>query len=340
MSGNILDVDGIKAGHAQDHKAGTGVTVVLAESGAVAGVDVRGGAPGTRETDLLHPLNTVQQIHAVVLSGGSAFGLAAADGVMQYLEEKGIGFETGYARVPIVVQAVLYDLNFGDPGVRPDRSMGYAACLAADCDRSAPETAAAGAVGWLSPGATDANRLALGAVGAGCGATVGKIRGQDFITKSGIGSASVILPNGLTVAALIAVNALGDIVENGRILAGALNDTKTGWLDTESYMLQALPDPRFNGPSAQNTTIGVVATNARLDKSQINKVAAMSHDGLARSIRPVHTSMDGDTLFALATGAIPASADLTGILAARVVEQAVFSAIRSVRAPQRMLEDA
>jgi L-aminopeptidase/D-esterase-like protein len=307
MFGNLLDVGRIKVGHAQNDEAGTGVTVVLAESGATAGVDVRGGAPGTRETDLLHPLNTVQQIHAVVLSGGSAFGLAASGGVTQYLEEKGIGFETGYARVPIVAQAVLYDLNFKDARVRPDHAMGYAACLAA----------------------SDV-RLPLGAVGAGCGATVGKIRGQGFISKSGIGSYSVILNDGLVVAALVAVNALGDVVENGQILAGALDDTGTGWLDTENYMLRNLPDPGFDGSKGQNTTIGVIATNARLDKVQINKAAAMGHDGLARSIRPVHTSMDGDTLFALATGQIPANPDLVGVLAARAVEQAVFSAVRSV----------
>jgi L-aminopeptidase/D-esterase-like protein len=251
-------------------------------------------------------LNAVQQIHAVVLSGGSAFGLAAASGVMQYLEERHIGFDTGYARVPIVPQAVLYDLGFRDPHARPDHAMGYAACLAA----------------------SDA-RLPLGAVGAGCGATVGKIRGMAFAAKSGLGAASMALPNGLVVAALVAVNALGDVVENGRILAGALNDTKTGWLDTESYMAQTMADPAFAGQSGQNTTIGLIATNGLLDKSQINKVAAMGHDGLARSIRPVHTSLDGDTLFALATGQIPANADLAGMLAARAVEQAVYAAIRS-----------
>jgi L-aminopeptidase/D-esterase-like protein len=306
MLNNLLDVRGVKVGHAHNVKGGTGVTVVLTEAGAAAGVDVRGSAPSTRETDLLHPLSTVQQIHAVVLSGGSAFGLAAASGVMQYLEERRIGFDTDYGRIPIVSQAVLYDLGFGDPHVRPDQAMGYAACLAAS-DTSLP----------------------LGAVGAGCGATIGKIRGMAFAVKSGIGSASVILPNGLVVAALVVVNALGDVVENGRILRGALDDTKTAWLDTEDYIIQTLADPTFTGSKGQNTTIGLIATNGLLDKVQINKVAAMGHDGLARSIRPVHTSIDGDTLFALATGQIPTSTDLAGMLAAQVVERAVHSAVRS-----------
>jgi len=298
----ITDVKGIRVGHAGDLRAATGCTVILCEKGAVAGVDVRGGAPGTRETDLLDPKNLVEKVHAVYLSGGSAFGLDGASGVMRYLEERGYGLDTGAAKVPIVPGAVIFDLTIGDPKKRPDLNMGYEACL----------------------NASQENDM-MGNVGAGIGATVGKLQGDEFSMKGGLGTAS-IKACGLAVGALVAVNCLGDVIDpdGGEIVAGALNMEKTGFADTIELMKKGISK---NSGFGQNTTIGVVATNARLSKAGANKVASMAHNGLARSIRPVHTMYDGDTIFCLSTGEIDADISIAGALAAEAVAKAVIRAV-------------
>jgi L-aminopeptidase/D-esterase-like protein len=306
----ITDVPGILVGHATDLDAFTGCTVVLAEGGAVGGVDQRGGAPGTRETDALRPMHLVDKAHAVLLAGGSAFGLNAAAGVMRYLEEKGIGFDTGFARVPIVPAAVLYDLGIGKANIRPDAEMGYQACQNASAEAPAE-----------------------GNVGAGTGATVGKIFGMPQAMKSGIGTASIDLGGGLIVGAIIAVNAFGDIIapENNHILAGARSPSldKTApirFADTLSAMKTVLGKTVLHFSSSHNTVIGVFATNAKLTKEEANKVAQMAHNGLARTIRPAHTMFDGDTLFALATGKKKADVNLVGAYAAEVVAAAIVKA--------------
>jgi L-aminopeptidase/D-esterase-like protein len=314
--GSITDVAGIKIGHFTDSRRPTGCTVILCEEGAVGGVDVRGAAPGTRETDLLNPVNTVQQVHAVVLSGGSAFGLDTATGVMRYLEERGIGFDTRVARVPIVPAAILFDLGVGDPKIRPDAEAGYKACKAATTEAPAE-----------------------GNVGAGAGATVGKLFGMDRAMKGGIGAASIKLSDGkssLTVGAIVAVNAVGDVIDpsSGKVIAGArTKDGKAllgprGWMDA-ILSGEALP-PSLGG---QATTIGVVATDARLDKAQATKIAQMAHDGLARAINPVHTPSDGDTIFALATGKSSRRPNVTliGALAAEAMAQAIVRAVKAAK---------
>lgn len=307
MYNNILDVKGLKVGQAQNEEALTGCTVVICEKGATCGVDVRGAAPGTRETDLLDPVNTVQKVNAVVLSGGSAFGLESTCGVSQYLEEHNIGFDSGVCNVPIVVGAVLFDLGVGDYKIRPDKKMGYEACL------NASETT-----------------LKQGNYGAGCGATVGKIRGPEFVTKSGIGSYSIKLDNGIVVSALVAVNALGDVYENGSVIAGALNDNKTEFLNSYNLMKQGVTKGGF---SIDNTTIGIIATNAKLDKAQCKKISQMAHDGYARAIFPIHTPHDGDTIFTMATGEIETGADLTliGSLAVEVMEKSIINAVKNAK---------
>ena len=284
MYNNILDVKGLKVGQAQNEDALTGCTVVICEKGATCGVDVRGAAPGTRETDLLDPVNTVQKVHAVVLSGGSAFGLESTCGVSQYLEERNIGFESGPCKVPIVVGAVLFDLA----------------------------------------------ELKQGNYGAGCGASVGKLRGAEYITKSGIGSYSIKLENGIVVSALVAVNALGDVYENGEVIAGALNDNKTKCLNSYELMKQGVTKGGF---SIDNTTIGIIATNAKLDKSQCKKISQMAHDGYARAIFPIHTPHDGDTIFTMATGEIETGADLTliGSIAVEVMEKSILNAVKNAK---------
>ena len=302
--GNILDIKGLKVGHAQNEAAKTGVTVVMAPDGAVCGVDVRGAAPGTRETDLLNPLNAMEKVQAVVLSGGSAFGLASADGVMDYLEKHNIGFDVGCTKVPIVPAAVLFDLENGDAFVRPDKQMGWDACENAHSQ-------------WLSEGD----------VGAGCGATVGKLKGMEYCCNSGIGSWAETTENGITVGALIAVNAFGDVWENGKIIAGTKN-SHGSFIDTEKGLLEMASSLSFAG---KNTTIGVIATNVKLTKAQAAKVAGMAHDGLARCIHPIHTTLDGDTLFCLSTEEIQlpaAPVDVVGTMAARVTEQAVLRAVK------------
>lgn len=291
----ITDVRGIEVGHAQNDEALTGCTVILCRKGAVAGVDVRGGAPGTRETDLLNPINLVQKVHAIVLAGGSAFGLDAANGVMKYLEERKIGFNTGAAKVPIVPSAILYDLNLGRADVRPDPAMGYEAAASTS---SAPP--------------------AEGNVGAGTGASIGKIRGMKYAMKSGIGTWSMNV-NGVIVGAIVAVNAFGDVVDpkTGAMLAGLRSGTTLEWMKKNQRLLAIM----------SNTVIGVVATNAKLTKAQATKVAQMAQDGLARSIRPAHTMYDGDTIFALATGETKANVSVVGAYAAEVMAMAIVRAV-------------
>lgn len=311
----ITDVPGIRVGHAQDEQALTGCTVILCEAGAVGGVDQRGGAPGTRETDALHTMHLVQEVHALVLSGGSAFGLDSASGVVRYLEERGVGFDVRVARVPIVPAAILFDLSIGRADVRPDAQMGYQACL------NAP-----------APG-EDLARPAEGNLGAGTGATVGKILGMDNAMKSGIGTASIDLGEGLVVGAIAAVNAFGDVIDpqNGRILAGArLPGGAPGEFVDTLQVMKSLPGHRLPGfGGRENTVIGVVAANASLNKEGVNKIAQMAQDGLARCVRPAHTMLDGDTIFALGTGGHPADVNILGAFAAEAFAQAVLRAVRS-----------
>ncbi|MBN2146123.1 MAG: P1 family peptidase [Anaerolineales bacterium] len=312
----IVDVPGILVGHAQDEDALTGCTVILCKDGAVGGVDQRGGAPGTREVDALHPMHLVQKVHGVVLAGGSAFGLDTASGVMRYLEEQGAGFDTHVARVPIVPAAILFDLGIGRADVRPDAAMGYQACLNAS---SSPAL--------------------QGNVGAGCGATVGKILGMGQSMKSGIGTASQEIGAGVIVGAIAAVNAFGDVIDPGseQIIAGArsaeLGPLRIGsagyFADTMQVMKNIVGRTALAFGQRGNTVIGVVATNAKLDKEQANKVAQMAHDGLARTIRPAHTMLDGDTIFALATGQKSADVNIVGAFAAEVFAQAILRAVRS-----------
>lgn len=303
--GRITDVPGIEVGHAHDINAKTGCTVVICREGAVGGVDVRGSAPGTRETDLMRPMNLVDKVHAVVLCGGSAFGLAAAGGVMRYLEEREIGFDTGVTKVPIVAGAVIFDLGYGDWRVRPDERMGYEACMNA--------------------GTGD---VPQGSVGAGTGATVGKILGMECCMKGGVGTSSIRLPGGVVVGAIVVVNALGDVVNprTGKILAGARDPGTGKFIDTWEFILEG---NTMKGQQLGNTTVGVVATNAYLTKEWANKVAAMAHDGLAMAIRPVHTMLDGDTIFALSTGKIQCDVNVIGTAAAEAVARAVVNAVKN-----------
>ncbi len=315
--GSITDVAGICVGHAHNLKARTGCTVILCEaSGAVCGVDVRGAAPGTRETDLLDPSNLVERVHAIVLSGGSAFGLDAASGVMRFLEERGIGFDTGVARVPIVPAAVIFDLAIGDAHIRPDAEMGYQACVNAS-NKTIEE----------------------GQVGAGAGAMIGKIAGMNYASEGGIATASLRLASGATVGVLVVVNAFGDIVDpaSGKILAGARAPRGRGFLNTQRIIEQG--DKRNSSvaktknqsklaahpfsAAVSNTTLAVVATDAALTKAQARKVASMAHDGLARAIKPIHTMFDGDTVFALSTGSIQTDVTTIGAVAAELLTRAI-----------------
>jgi L-aminopeptidase/D-esterase-like protein len=314
----ITDVPGIKVGHETNLEALTGCTVILCPEGAIGGVDQRGGAPGTRETDLLHPLHLVEKVHAILLAGGSAFGLDAASGVMKYLEEQKIGFNAGVARVPIVPAAILFDLGIGNPAIRPDALMGYRA----------------------SKNATS-NPLAEGNVGAGTGCTVGKILGVGQSMKSGIGTTSMEIGGGIIVAAIVAVNAFGDVInpQTGKIIAGA-RSTKVGPLklgetsyfaNTLSVMRSQVGRTALSFASRSNTVVGVVATNARLDKNEINKVAQMAHNGLARTIRPAHTMFDGDTIFALSTGRKNADVNIVGAFGAELIAEAVMRAVKKAK---------
>ena len=299
----VTDIEGIRIGHAEDMDALTGCTVLIAEEGGTAGVDVRGGAPGTRETDLLDPVNFVQQIQAVILAGGSAFGLDAATGVMQYLEEQNVGFDVGIMKIPIVCGAVLFDLGIGDHRVRPDREMGYQACLNA-----------------VNTGCAE------GDVGAGAGASVGKILGVEQSMKSGLGSCC-FQAGVLKIGAVVAVNCLGDVIhpKTGTIMAGVLSKDRRTFLNTEKIMIEQFAGRNisFGG----NTTIGMVVTNGKFTKSQAGKLASMAHNGFARTMRPSHTMLDGDTIFALTTGEVEADINVAGMLAARAVENAVLRAV-------------
>jgi L-aminopeptidase/D-esterase-like protein len=308
MMGQITDVPGVKVGHKENKEALTGCTVVLFEEGAVGGVDVRGSAPGTRETDLLNPINLVEKVHGILLSGGSAFGLDAASGVMQYLEEQGIGHDVGVTKVPIVPGAVLFDLAVGDSRVRPNKEMGYEAARAASTEN-----------------------FKTGNAGAGCGATVGKLAGPDFCMKGGLGSASIQLENGVVIGAIVAVNAVGDVRDpaTGKILAGPYDRKTKTMFDSMALLEKSYRAPIRPGT---NTTIGIVAVNADLTKSEVNKVAQMAQDGYARTIYPVHTMNDGDTIFAAATGGIRIPVDVAGALAAKVMEMAILNAIQSAKA--------
>ncbi len=304
----LTAIPGIRVGH-QTHIVGaTGCTVVLCPPETVGGVDVRGGGPGTRETDLLRPMNLVEHVNAVVLAGGSAFGLVSADGVMRYCEERAMGYAVGEFVVPIVPGAILMDLPIGERGIRPDADMGYAACEAA----------------------TD-SPVEQGSVGAGTGCRVGGVLGNAQATKGGIGSASIDLGDGLVVAALIAVNAVGDVLnEQGNILAGVRTEP-----DSDSFMgmmnLFRQMAHTTQPPTSSNTVIGVVATNAKLTKEQANHVARMAHDGLARAISPSHTLFDGDTIFTLATGEKPANPDAIGAFGAEAVATAIRNGVRMAK---------
>ncbi len=307
LTNSLTDVPGIRVGHATNLEAATGCTVIICPDGTIGGVDQRGGAPGTRETDLLRPMHMVQTVNAILLAGGSAYGLAAADGVMRYLEEKGIGYSAqGGIIVPIVPAAILYDLAIGRTDLRPDAAMGYAACQSASRDA-----------------------VQQGTVGAGTGCRVGAGMGNDFATKGGIGTASVDLGDGLIVAALIAVNAVGDVVDQaGQIIAGMRQSPDGNTFAGSLNMMRAM-SRIVDTPTDGNTVIGVVATNARLTKEQVNKVAQMAHDGIAQAIRPAHTMVDGDTLFALSTGQIPANVNAVGAFAAEAVAQAIRNAVQT-----------
>lgn len=304
----LTAVSGLKVGHVTLAERPTGCTVILAEHGAVAGVDVRGAAPGTRETDLLDPVNMVPMVHAIVLAGGSAFGLDAASGVMRWLEEHDIGFDVRVAKVPIVPAAILFDLGVGNAKIRPTADCGYRAAAAAT----------------IGP-------VAEGDVGAGAGATVGKLLGAGRAMKGGIGTASITLPDGLVVSALVAVNAVGDVIDpaTGAVVAGVRTADGKGLADARKLLRAGTL--RADGRPGENTTIGVVATNARLAKAQATKVAQMAHDGFARAIAPVHTMNDGDTIFSLATGTLSRDGDVTiiGALAADVMAEAIVRAVRA-----------
>jgi L-aminopeptidase/D-esterase-like protein len=314
----ITDVPGILVGQAQNDEALTGCTIILCEKGAVGGVDQRGGAPGTREVDALHPMHLVTKVHGITLAGGSAFGLEAATGVMRYLEEKGVGFDTRIVKVPIVPAAILFDLGVGKASVRPDAAMGYLACQNASSEPPAE-----------------------GNVGAGTGATVGKILGVGQCMKSGIGTASLEIGAGVIVGAIAAVNAFGDVIDpsTGQIIAGArsrdvgpLHIGAPGYFADTMHVMQTLIGRTALGfGSRGNTVIGVVATNAKLDKEDTNKVAQMAHDGLARTIRPAHTMLDGDTIFALATGEHSADVNIVGAYGAEVFAQAILRAVRAAK---------
>ncbi|KOS63408.1 P1 family peptidase [Lysinibacillus agricola] len=305
MFGNITDVPGVKVGHAENSEGITGCTAILVENGAVCGVDVRGSAPGTRETDALDPINEINHVHGICLSGGSAFGLDAATGVMQFLEEQGIGVDAGVATIPIVPSAVLFDLFIGDPKTRPTARMGY-------------EAAKSAVIGPFANGNT----------GAGYGATIGKLAGPQFCMKGGLGSASIAGKEGVVVGAIVAVNAVGDVKDpNTReTLAGARNPKTGEWIDCCAYLEEYVQSEALSGT---NTTIGVIAVNARLTKAEAKKIAQLTQNALARTIYPVHTMLDGDTIFVLGTGDKTYPVDYLGHLATRAMEVAIIAGIKA-----------
>ena len=307
MNNSITDISGISVGHHTDLNNATGCTVILMDKGAVGGVEVRGSAPGTRETDLLRPMNLVQEVHGILLSGGSAFGLNAAGGVQKYLEEQEIGYKIGPAIVPIVPAAILFDLGLINHKIRPTASDAYQACL----------------------NATNGT-VEQGTIGAGTGATVGKILGNNQSTKGGIGTASIKTGSGISVAAIIAVNAFGDVVnpDNGQIIAGPRNSTSNKFESTNDLQLR---ERDMTKPNSTNTTIGVVATDAKLNKEQVNRLATYAHNGLSLTVRPSHTMGDGDAFFSLATGnsLITPNMNTLGSAVVEVVIQSILNAINS-----------
>ena len=298
------EIEGITVGHSENKEGGTGCTVAIFEKGAVAGVEVRGGAPGTRETDLLKSENLVDTVHGILLAGGSAYGLDAAAGVMAYLEEQNIGFDVGIGKVPIVPGAVLFDLPLGNPKIRPDKAMGYAAA------KNAADKAG--------------QKIAEGSVGAGTGATVGKILGMDYAMKGGVGTHAFQIGE-LKVGAIVAVNGFGDVLEREEIIAGVYDRKNQVFLRTEGVMIQGMYDKPFNG----NTTIGIVVTNGKFPKSAMNKIASMAHNGYARALYPSHTMVDGDTIFAASTGEVTADPSLVGHFGAVAMEQAIIRGIKA-----------
>ena len=305
---SIKDIENIKIGQVEDAVAGTGCTVFICEKGMSAGIDVRGGGPASRDSQLLNPLMTAQEFHGVVLAGGSAFGLSAASGVQKYLEEKGVGYDVGVTKVPLVVQADIFDLSVGDTYVRPDAEMGYKAAALADTQQNYKD----------------------GNFGAGCGATVGKLRGIDYCMKTGIGSYAVQIGE-FKIGAVVVLNAFGDIydIRDGRKIAGLLSEDKKSLSDTVETMKSSMRviDNKFTG----NTTLGIVMTNAVFNKAQLCKIAGMAHDGYARSIRPVHTSGDGDSIFAVSVGNVTVDQDLAGTMAADVISEAITRAVTSAK---------
>jgi L-aminopeptidase/D-esterase-like protein len=308
MNNALTDVPGFQVGHAQDFKAVTGCTVILCPPGTVGGLDIRGSAAGTRQTDSLHSFHWVDEVHAVLLSGGSAFGLDASGGVMKFLEEKSIGYQTSAAKVPIVPTAIIYDLGLGDGRVRPGKEMGYQACLN-----------------------SHSGVIAEGSVGVGTGASVGKLLGIKLATKGGVGTASKMAANGLIVAALVAVNAFGDVVdpETRRILAGARDSANPGrFIDSAALIKGGFSLPKRE-IGFQNTTLGVVTTNAKLSKRQATKVAQMAQSGFARTIAPIHSTVDGDLIFALSAGDRSADVNMIGLLAEEAIVTAVLRAIQT-----------
>ena len=303
----LNQIENIRIGHAQDLKAATGCSVIICEKGAPTGVDIRGGGPASRETQLLNPLAVAKAIHAILLSGGSAFGLDAAGGVMQYLEERNIGFDVGITKVPLVCESCIFDLTVGSSKIRPNQAMGYAACIAAE-----------------------KNLNLQGNVGAGTGATVGKLYGPTTMMKSGLGTYAIQLGD-LKVGAIVVVNALGDVINSktGKILAGLLNKEHTDFLNTEKEFYKA-----YSGTKdlfTDNTTIGAIITNAKFNKTQLNKIAGMAQNGYARSICPVHTTADGDSIYAMSVGDVEADLNVVGTLAARVMEEAITKAVTSAQ---------
>lgn len=301
---DINSMTSFAIGNAQNEQARTGVTVILCKNGAKAGVDISGGGPASRETSLVSPLTDEKRVHAVVLSGGSAFGLGASDGVLKYLEERNIGYDTGYARVPLVMQSSLYDLCVGSPKVRPDAAMGYQACQ--DAEKRAGQS---------------------GIIGAGAGAAVGKLCGMDRAMQCGIGVAALQIGE-LQIGAVVAVNALGDIFdfESGRKIAGLLNEERTGFSDTERELAKLLPDAGF---FTGNTTLGCVITNADVTGAEAMKIASQARNGYARSINPVGTTADGDSIYAMASREAPANVDVVGTYAARVIAMAIRNAAKA-----------
>ena len=307
----IMEIGGFRVGHAQNAEAGTGCTVLLMDEMSPAGADVRGGGPASRETQLLSPLAHAEAVNAILLSGGSAFGLDAAGGVMKYLSERGIGFETGIGKVPLVIESCLFDLGVGRADVRPDAEMAYEACENASHD--APEE---------------------GNIGAGTGCSVGKYRGMERAMKSGFGTFAIEV-GPFKVGALAAVNALGDIYEDGQQMAGLLNAEKTALSNTLNELFADVE--AASKLTNANTTLGIIVTNAKMTKTQLTKVAGMAHNGYARAIRPVHTMADGDSIYAVSTGGIPGDVNLIGSMAAYVMERAIVRAVRSAQGAYGLL---